>query len=41
MLNRTDSNGMIQGTEYMFETTEAAMEMIEEAVDSCPTRHRH
>ena len=33
-----DSNGTLQGTEYTFEATEAAMEMIEEAVDSCPTR---
>jgi ferredoxin len=33
-----DSNGMLHGTEYTFETTEAALEMIEEAVDSCPTR---
>jgi ferredoxin len=33
-----DSNGTLQGTEYTFETTEAALEMIEEAVESRPTR---
>jgi ferredoxin len=33
-----DSNGVLHGTEYTFEATEAAVEMIEEAVDSCPTR---
>ena len=33
-----DSNGMLHGTEYTFEATEAALEMIEEAVESCPTR---
>jgi ferredoxin len=34
----TDSSGMSQGTEYTFEATDSEVEMIEEAVDSCPTR---
>jgi ferredoxin len=29
---------MLHGTEYTFEATEAALDMIEEAVESCPTR---
>jgi ferredoxin len=33
-----DANGMIQGTEYTFEATDAELEKIEDAVDSCPTR---
>jgi ferredoxin len=33
-----DSNGISQGTEYVFEATDAEVNMIEEAVDSCPTR---
>jgi ferredoxin len=33
-----DSNGISQGTEYIFEATDAEVAMIEEAVDSCPTR---
>lgn len=33
-----DFNGMLHGIEYTFEAAEAALEMIEEAVDSCPTR---
>jgi len=32
-----DSNGMLHGTEYTFEATEAALELIEETVE-CPTR---
>jgi ferredoxin len=34
----TDTSGMSQGTEYTFEASDAELEMIEEAVDSCPTR---
>jgi ferredoxin len=33
-----DSNGVLQGTDYTFEATDAELETIEEAVDSCPTR---
>ena len=33
-----DSNGVLVGTEYTFEATDAEAEMVEEAVDSCPTR---
>lgn len=33
-----DSNGRLHGSEYTFETTEAELEKIEDAVDSCPTR---
>jgi ferredoxin len=33
-----DSNGISQGTEYVLEATDAEVAMIEEAVDSCPTR---
>ena len=33
-----DSNGVSQGTEYTFECVDADLEMIEEAVGSCPTR---
>jgi ferredoxin len=33
-----DSSGVSQGTEYTFEATEAEVETIEEAVESCPTR---
>jgi ferredoxin len=34
----TDASGMSQGTEYTFEASDAELEMIEEAVGSCPTR---
>ncbi len=34
----TDASGTSQGTMYTFEATDAEVEMIEEAVDSCPTR---
>lgn len=34
----TDASGMSQGTEYTFDAIDAELEMIEEAVDSCPTR---
>src|SRR3954454_22111295 len=34
----TNSTGISQGTEYTFEATDTDLEMIEEAVDSCPTR---
>jgi ferredoxin len=34
----TDASGISQGTEYTFEANQAELEMIEEAVDSCPTR---
>ena len=33
-----DANGTVHGTEYTFAVTEAELAMIEEAVDSCPTR---
>jgi ferredoxin len=33
-----DSNGTLVGTEYTFEATDAEAEMVEEAVDACPTR---
>ena len=33
-----DASGTVQGTEYTFDATDAEIEMIEEAVDSCPTR---
>jgi len=33
-----DANGTLQGIEYTFAVTDAELEMIEEAVDSCPTR---
>ena len=33
-----DASGVSHGTEYTFEATEKEVEMIEEAVDSCPTR---
>ncbi|MBV8864597.1 MAG: ferredoxin [Acidobacteriaceae bacterium] len=34
----TDASGNSQGTEYTFEASNTELEMIEEAVDSCPTR---
>jgi ferredoxin len=34
----TDTSGISHGTEYTFEATAEEVEMIEEAVDSCPTR---
>ncbi len=34
----TDASGTCQGTDYTFEATQTQLEMIEEAVDSCPTR---
>ena len=33
-----DANGISHGTEYTFDATDAELEMIEEAVESCPTR---
>ena len=33
-----DASGTSHGTEYTFEASDAEVEMIEEAVDSCPTR---
>jgi ferredoxin len=33
-----DASGKSKGTEYTFEATDAEIEMVEEAVDSCPTR---
>lgn len=33
-----DASGTSHGTEYTFEAMDAEREMIEEAVDSCPTR---
>jgi ferredoxin len=32
------ANGIVLGTEHTFDATDAEAEMIEEAVDSCPTR---
>ncbi len=34
----TDASGMMQGTEYTFDAIDAELEMIEEAVGSCPTQ---
>ena len=33
-----DSEGKVRGPEYTFEATPTEMELLEEAVDSCPTR---
>lgn len=33
-----DKNGAVQGAEYTFEATSTEMELLEEAVDSCPTK---
>jgi ferredoxin len=33
-----DASGAVQGTEYTFEATDADLEVIEDAVESCPTR---
>ena len=33
-----DASGTLHGIEYTFAVTDAELEMIEEAVDSCPTR---
>ena len=33
-----DGSGASHGAEYTFEADDAELEMIEEAVDSCPTR---
>jgi ferredoxin len=33
-----NSDGTVQGTEYTFEASDAELETLEEAVDSCPTR---
>ncbi len=33
-----DASGNLQGTEHTFEATDAQVEMIEDAVESCPTR---
>lgn len=33
-----DASGDIQGPEYTFEATDAEVEVIEDAVGSCPTR---
>ncbi len=33
-----DASGTVQGTESTFDATDAEIEMVEEAVDSCPTR---
>ena len=34
----TDRRGISQGTEYTFEATDAELDIVEEAADSCPTR---
>lgn len=33
-----DASGTLRGTEYTFEASDAELEMIEEAAESCPTR---
>ncbi len=33
-----DRTGTIQGTEYTFDATPTELELLEEAVDSCPTK---
>ena len=33
-----DAQGIVRGTEHTFDATPAEMELLEEAVDSCPTR---
>lgn len=33
-----DASGTLRGTEYTFQASDAELEMIEEAVESCPTR---
>ena len=33
-----DATGALQGAEYTFDAGEKELEMIEEAVDSCPTQ---
>jgi ferredoxin len=33
-----DGQGAVQGTKYTFEATSSEMELLEEAVESCPTR---
>jgi ferredoxin len=33
-----DKSGALQGTEYAFDATDAEIEMVDEAVESCPTR---
>jgi len=33
-----DASGISHGTEYTFEASAAELEMIEEAIGSCPTR---
>ena len=34
----TDATGASHGTEYTFDATAPELEMIDEAVESCPTR---
>ncbi len=33
-----DASGISQGTQYTFESTETEVEIIKQAVDSCPTQ---
>lgn len=33
-----DRGGVAQGSQYTFDATDKEMELIEEAVESCPTR---
>ena len=33
-----DGSGAVHGTEYTFDASDSELEMIEEAVESCPTR---
>ena len=33
-----DASAAVHGTEYTFDASDAELEMIEEAVESCPTR---
>ena len=34
----TDANGISQGIEYTFEATAPEVEMIEQAIEACPTQ---
>jgi ferredoxin len=34
----TDSDGNSQGADYTFEASEAELQLVQEAVDACPTQ---
>lgn len=34
----TDAEGVVQGTEYTFDTTDAALATVQESADACPTQ---